>query len=67
VVLAVEGQPNGGEGLSPVEEDGALVLAPIRVIADALLGEAEADVAQMQSAGVDSMAYAYFFATDLVQ
>jgi hypothetical protein len=45
VVLAVEERPSSGEGLSPVEGDGNVVLAPVRVVAGALLGEAETGVA----------------------
>jgi hypothetical protein len=36
---------SGGKGLSPAEGDGAVILAPVRVIAGVLLGEAEATVA----------------------
>jgi hypothetical protein len=45
VVLTVEGRPSSGEGLSPTEGAGNVVLAPVRVVAGALLGEAEAGVA----------------------
>jgi hypothetical protein len=42
---------SGGEGLSPVEGDGVVVLALVRVVADALLGETEAAMTQFDGRG----------------
>jgi hypothetical protein len=60
---------SGGEGLSPVEGDGVVVLALVRVVADALLGETEAAMTQFDGRGglCRFNGREHFFAPNLVQ